>query len=88
MADPDKPFKRKDPYEDDVSWRPLASENTPSAPAPGKYLSPMWSLLTVIALFAVIVLIAISGEKREQQTQQRTPQTQTAPSTTGSAPAR
>ena len=85
MANPDKPIGRKDPYEDDVTWRPLASESKPSAPSSEKYLSPMWSLLAVIALFAAIVLIAVSGEKREQQAQQRAPQTQTVPSTTGSA---
>jgi len=86
MADPKRPFERQDPYEDDVSGRPPVTEAsvTPSE----RYLNPVWSLLTVFALVVVIVIVALARDRREQQAQQRAPQTQTVPSTTGSAPAR
>ena len=87
MADSDRPFKGKDPYEDDVSGRPLAAREMASFTVSGRYLSPLWSLLTVIAMFAFIGFIAFVRDHRDQQAEQRVPQTRTVPSTTGSAPA-
>ena len=83
MADP--PLHHKDPFEDDVLGRAVLNENAPSAAQPERYFSPMASLLTIVALFAAIIIVAIGVGHREQQAQLQPPQTQTAPSTTGSA---
>ena len=83
MADP--ALHHKDPYEDDVLGRSLINEKAPSAAQPERYFGPMSSLLTIIALFAAIVVVAVGLGQREQQAQQHAPQSQTVPSTTGSA---
>jgi hypothetical protein len=88
MVDPDRPFTLRDPYEDDVSGRRGSPERMTSSITSARYLSPIWSMLIVIAAFAFIGLIALVSDHREQQTQQRAPQMQTIPLTTGSAPAR
>ena len=88
MSDPERPFKGQDPYEDDVSGRPPITESIPSSTPSERYLSSVWSLLAVFALLVVIVIVALVRDRREQQAQQPAPQTQTVPSTAGSAPAR
>jgi hypothetical protein len=88
MANSERPFKRQDPYEDDVSGRALINESMASSTPSERYFSPVWSLFAVFALLAVIVIVALARDRREQQAQQPAPQTQTVPSTTGSAPAR
>jgi hypothetical protein len=87
MVDPDRPFTLQDPYEDDVFGR-RSPERMTSSITSARYLSPIWSVLIVIAAFAFIGLTALVSDHREQQTQQRAPQIQTIPLTTGSAPAR
>jgi hypothetical protein len=82
MADP--ALRSQDPYEDDVSGQSIMNDKAPAA-QPERYFSPMVSLLTIVALFAAIVVVAVGSGHREQQAQQQPPQTQTAPSTTGSA---
>jgi hypothetical protein len=60
MADPERPFERQDPYEDDVSGRPPITESMASSPPSERYLSPVWSLLAVFALLVVIVIVALA----------------------------